>query len=152
MPVFTNSVVINAVPEVVFDFAADPRNEREWNEDLESLELITEGEPGEGTSYYAKWKSAPERVRVDTVEFERPNRIVRHNGGSLEVTVSFAMEPADGGTRFTSVFDATPHGAFKVVFPLFAKKFQKDAAGRLLLVRDAIERRVAGDAADRSAA
>jgi hypothetical protein len=68
------------------------------------------------------------------------------------VTVSFAMEPADGGTRFTSVFDATPHGAFKVVFPLFAKKFQKDAAGRLLLVRDAIERRVAGDAADRSAA
>ena len=96
MPVFTNSVVINAVPEVVFDFAADPRNEREWNEDLESLELITEGEPGEGTSYYAKWKSAPERVRVDTVEFERPNRIVRHNGGSLEVTVSFAMEPATG--------------------------------------------------------
>jgi len=39
-----------------------------------------------------------------------------------------------------------------VVFPLFAKKFQKDAAGRLLLVRDAIERRVAGDAADRSTA
>jgi hypothetical protein len=145
MPVFTNSVLIKAAPEVVFDFAADPRNEREWNEDLESLDMITESEPGEQTSYYAKWKSAPERVRVDTVEFQRPTRIVRHNGGTLEVTVSFTVEPVEGGTRFTSVFDATPHGAFKVLFPLFAKKFQKDAAGRLLLVRDAIEGRAAED-------
>lgn len=144
MPVFTNSVLIRSTPEAVFDFAADPANERSWNGDLESLEMITDGEPGAGASYYAKWKSAPARVRVDTVAFERPRRIVRHNGGALEVTVTFTVAPADGGTRFTSDFDATPHGAFRLIFPLFAARFRKDAAARLLLVRDEIERREAG--------
>jgi len=134
MPVFTNSVLIRATPEVVFDFAADPQNEREWNADLESLEMITEG------------------VHVETVEFDRPRRLVRRNGGALEVTATFLTEPADGGTRFTSIFDATPHGAFKLVFPLFAKKFDKDAAARLLIVRDTIEKRAADAPADHPAA
>jgi uncharacterized protein YndB with AHSA1/START domain len=152
MPVFTNSVLIRATPEVVFDFAADPQNEREWNADLESLEMITEGVPDARTEYYAKWRGAPERVHVETVEFDRPRRLVRRNGGALEVTATFLTEPADGGTRFTSIFDATPHGAFKLVFPLFAKKFDKDAAARLLIVRDTIEKRAADAPADHPAA
>jgi hypothetical protein len=69
---------------------------------------------------------------------------VRHNGGALEVTVTFTVEPAPEGTEFTVVFDATPHGVFKLIFPMFASKFGRDAAARLLLVRDEIERREAG--------
>lgn len=140
MPVFTNTVLIRSTPEAVFDFAADPENERTWNADLESLEMITEGAPDARTAYYAKWKDTPVRVRVETVAFDRPHHLVRHNGGPLEVTATFTVEPWAEGTRFTAVFDATAHGAFKLMFPLFASKFRKDSAARLLLVRDAIER------------
>jgi hypothetical protein len=140
MPVIRNSVVVGCAPEVVFDFLSDLRAELEWNPRCESMEKLTEGPVGLGTRYRAKWKSSP-YVEVETVAFERPHGWAAHNGGPIEVTFVCRLEPVPEGTRLEASFEPTPHGWFRLVFPLFLVMMRREEKANMAHLRDAVERR-----------
>lgn len=139
MTLFVNSAVIAAPRERVFDYVADRENEREWNPECKSVEKITDGPIGVGSRWRAQWKGGP-LVELETTDYDRPNHMTNHNAGPLEVTVTFSCGPTNGDkTRLDVAFYAQPHGAMKMVFPLFARRFRKHSIENVQRIKQALE-------------
>jgi Polyketide cyclase / dehydrase and lipid transport len=141
MAVISNSVMIRCQMETVFDYLSDHRNELDWNPAIETIEKLTDGPVGLGTKFGAKWKSSP-HVVVEIVEYDRPHRWATHNGGPIEATVSFRLEPVELGTMLYADFEAVPHGWFRLIFPLFLARLRKQERANMSCLRDALEQRV----------
>jgi hypothetical protein len=138
-------VVVRCSPEEAFDYLVDLRNEREWNPDLESVEKLTDGPVGLGTQYRAKWRSAPRPLVVETIAYDRPRSWSGHNGGPVEVTLTARLTAVAEGTRLETEFNATPHGLFRLFFPLFVRKMRKVESANMGHIREILD----GRAADR---
>jgi uncharacterized protein YndB with AHSA1/START domain len=145
MTVIRNSVILPATPEVVFDYLSDHRAELDWNPKCERMEKLTEGPVGMGTRYRAKWRNSPP-VELETVAFERPRRWTMHNGGPIEVTFTCRLEAVPGGTRLHADFEPTPHGWFRLIFPLFLVIMRREERANMGHLRAAVERRAAARA------
>ena len=141
MTVFTNTLLVDADPQTVFDILADRERELEWNPACESVTKLSSGPIGVGSRWRAKWKGGGPAVEVETLAYDRPNAVTSHNGGPLEVTVSCAFTPADGGTRADIRFEAIPHGFFRVVFPLFERRFRQQFAQNGERIKSLAEKR-----------
>ena len=141
MAVIKNSVRIDCTMEQAFEYLSDHRNELEWNPGIETIEKITDGPVGLGTRFRAKWKSSPS-LELEIVEYEPPHRWTSHNGGPLETTVRFRLEPADGGTVLYVEFEAVPHGFFRLIFPIFLARLRRQERANMTYLREALERRV----------
>jgi uncharacterized protein YndB with AHSA1/START domain len=140
MSVIRNSVVLRCPPEVVFDYLSDHRAELEWNPKCEVMEKLTDGPVGLGTKYRAKWKSSP-YVELETVAFDRPRCWTMHNGGRIEVTFTCRLDSIEGGTRLEAAFEPTPHGWFRLIFPIFLVVLRRDEKANMRYLRDAVERK-----------
>ena len=140
MPVIRNSVVLQCSSEVVFDYLSDHRAELDWNPKCERMEKLTDGPIGLGTRYRAKWRSSPV-VELETVAFERPHRWTMHNGGPIEVTLTCRLEAVPEGTRLHADFEPTPHGWFRLAFPLFLVIMRREERANMGHLRAAVERR-----------
>ena len=140
MPVIKNSVILRCSPEVAFDYLSDLRAELEWNPRCQSMEKPTEGPVGLGTKYRAKWKSSP-YVELETVAFDRPRGWTMHNGGPIEVRFTCRLEPAPEGTRLDAAFEPTPHGWFRLIFPIFLIIIRREEKANMRHLREALDRR-----------
>ena len=138
MAVIKNSVWIERPVEEVFDYAVDMRNEREFNPDLQSIEKVTDGPVGVGTTYLAKWKQS-QQIEVRCTGYDRPREWVYVNGGPVSVTLHIKVEPERGGTRLVSRFDAHPNGWFVLVFPVFLMIMRRAEKGVGLNLKKALE-------------
>lgn len=140
MVVLKNSVVIRCAPDEAFDYLSDLRAELEWNPACRVMEKLTEGPVGIGTRYRAKWSNSP-YVELETMAYERPRSWTMHNGGPIEVGLTCTLEAVSEGTRLTSDFTATPHGWFRVVFPLFLMSIRRQEVRNMGLIKGALEGR-----------
>jgi hypothetical protein len=126
MATFTVDSTIGASAEVAFDLMADARNEPQWNSQVSRSELLT-GEPiGEGTRFETINRRQPYQATITS--YERPNRLTFEvTGKGLDITATFEMTPAEGGTASNhATFDFRPKGFFKVMFPLMKPMIRKD--------------------------
>lgn len=141
MVVFKNSVVIGCAPEDAFDYLSDHRSELEWNPACREMEKLTEGPVGLGTKYRAKWSNSP-YVELETVAYDRPRSWTMHNGGPIEVRFTCTLESVADGSRLTSDFTPTPHGWFRLVYPVFVVVMRRQERHNMGLIKMAVERRV----------
>jgi len=139
--VIDNTVEIARPPEAVFDYLADQGNEIHWNPDCVSMEKLTEGPVGVGTRFRAKWKQGP-TVVSECTQFERPRTWQYENGGPISVVLTVTLERSPtGGSRMTSHGEWTPHGWFRLVFPVFIRMMRRAERGVLENARRALEGR-----------
>jgi hypothetical protein len=109
------SVVIDCHIEDVFDYVADPRNDREWRR----------GRLTELTCRHS----------------ERPRRIAwRWEADGEFVDVGFALEPVWTSTRLTVSQELRPHGA-RILRPARQRAAARDLDRRLEALRERLERR-----------
>ena len=140
MPEIRNSVILACTPEVAFDYLSDHRAELDWNPKCQSMEKLTDGPVGLGTRFRAKWKGSP-YIEMATVAFDRPRSWTMHNGGPFEVTFTCHLEPLPGGSRLDVVFEPTPHGWLRLVFPLFLVMLRRDEKANMGHIASAVRRR-----------
>lgn len=123
--VIENAVEIARTPEAVFDYLSDLRNELQWNPDCVSVEKLTDGAVGVGTRFRAKWKQGPV-IETECTLFDRPRAWRYENGGPASLVLTIILEPTPtGGTRTTSHGEWTPHGWFRLVFPVFIRVMRR---------------------------
>lgn len=137
---------INAPIETVFARCSDVTRWADTVSGIKQVELLTEGPVGDGTRFRETrvmfGKEATEEMTFS--EFDPPNGYVllaESCGSKYRTTHRF--EPADGGTRITMEFHATPVtlGA-KVLSPIFAvmkKSLEKCLRNDLADIKSAIE-------------
>ena len=142
MPVISNSVLIHCPIEVAFDYLSDHGNELEWNPKCQVMDRLTDGPVAVGTRYRAKWKSSP-YVELEILAHDRPNSWTTHNGGPIEVTFTGRLQSTPQGTMLRTEFDPTPHGWFRVLFPLFLLVIRREERANMQFLRDAVERHAA---------
>lgn len=140
MAVIENSVVIDHPPEVVFDYAVDVMNEREWNPTVESVEKLTPGPVGLGTTYRAKWKRSP-AIELECTKFQRPHRWAYRNEGPLSGEFSVTLTPHGESTLATVRFEVRPHGFVRFVFPFLLHSLRRQERENMGLLKRAIERK-----------
>jgi len=78
---------------------------------------------------------------LETVGFDRPRGWTMHNGGPIEVTFTCRLEPVPEGTRLHAAFEPTPHGWFRLIFPIFLIIIRRQEKANMGHLHDAFERR-----------
>lgn len=136
--VIENTVEIARSPDDVFDYLSDMSHEVEWNPDCVSIERLTEGAIGVGSRFRAKWKQGP-FVITECTGHERPRTWTYHNGGPISVALTVVLQPTPGGTRLTSRGEWTPHGWFRLIFPIFIRQMRRAEVGVVANAKAALE-------------
>ena len=102
----SNSIVIAAPAEKIFDYVTNPKSWPEWLPS--SHEIDCDNRPmGFGDTFHEHWSTRSGRVDLDWVVIacERPSLWIGLTNTSFigPVVVHYGLEPADGGTRFTRI-------------------------------------------------
>ena len=102
----SNSIVIAAPAEKIFDYVTNPKSWPEWLPS--SHEIDCDNRPmGFGDTFHEHWSTRSGRVDLDWVVIacERPSLWIGLTNTSFigPVVVHYSLEPAEGGTRFTRI-------------------------------------------------
>jgi carbon monoxide dehydrogenase subunit G len=60
--------------------------------------------------------------------------------GLLKPTLTYRLEPSDGGTRFSRRVDVQPSGVFRIMEPMMRSMVQKGNARFVQNLKNALER------------
>lgn len=143
MAMIENTVLLPRTPEEVFDYLVDLRSELEWNPDAVSMEKITDGPIGVGTTFRAKWKQGP-AAEVRCTRYERPTRWSYLSEGPLTFDFDASLREEAGGTRLVVHFGVTPKGWMRLLFPLMVLVFRRAERKNMERIRRALSRRAEG--------
>ena len=117
------SVTVARAPEEVFRFIADLRNEPSWHVDIASVPPETDAIPVVGKTYALKFK--PFMGKTDgtftALKVESGTCVVyRADFAGLQPEITYTVEPADEGARFTRTVDMKPGGFRLLMTPMMA--------------------------------
>jgi carbon monoxide dehydrogenase subunit G len=131
VPVVEESVVIARPPQEVFDFLSRFENIAVYDSSVTSSGQVGDGPVGKGSRGRGTSKIMGQQFDwvVEVAEFDPPRRMVsRSVEGKLDFTVTFDLEPADGGTRVTQRIEAA--SGLGGVFGKLADALVERAQGR----------------------
>jgi uncharacterized protein YndB with AHSA1/START domain len=117
------SVVVARPADEVFRYVADLRNEPNWHVDVVSVPPETDPVPVVGKTYALKFK--PFMGKTDgtftALEVEPGARVVyRADFAGLQPRITYTVEPAGPGTRFTRGVEMRPSGLKILMTPMMA--------------------------------
>ena len=139
------SVEIARPPEEVFAFVSDPRNDVEWCRRWCPVEALDPAAAGPGARYRVLHRPIPLRppreMDHSIVDWDPPRRIVwREDDGHDELIVTYTLEPASAGTRFTQHDLIERLGAPRLLRPVIRHGIGHDVAGQLRRLKRRLER------------
>ena len=136
------SVVISRPLEEVFEFVTNPENDPRWQSAILESRRTSEGPLGVGTTEAGVGKVIGRRVEwtSEVTEYE-PNRKVKYRvtGGPLSADQTVTFEPAEGGTKFTLVYDVKISGFFKLLSSMIVSSMRKQLKLDLINLKDILE-------------
>ncbi len=143
MPKFQISTHINQPPDIVHQAFIDPDNSVQWMQDLVRFETI-KGKADEAGSvahlhYNQKGKSY---IMEDVLEYCEPGRkyISRVSGGGISAHVDISIDPSDGGTDITMIWDGTGRNLLiKLILCLMRRKIKRGAQAELETFKRLVE-------------
>ena len=123
------SVFINRPVEQVFAFTVDGKNLHTWQADLVENEQLTEGSMRVGTRVREVRRTGPRQseIQAEITVFEPNKRFATKTLTKPQVTVSYAFDSEDGGTRLTYKFVMITSGFMRLLEPLSAGSIKKDS-------------------------
>ena len=149
--VISETVDVDAPPEVVFAILSDPRQHARIDGSGSVRELVKGPERlSKGATFGMDMKlfGLPYKIRNTVVEYDENRQIAwRHFGGHRW---RYVLEPTGGGTRVTESFDYSRYGLLpRLVVELagFPKRNREGIAGTLVKLREAAESDAKGPAA-----
>lgn len=124
----SESVDIEREPADVFRYVADLRNEPAWHVDIASVPSDTPIEPEVGRVVPVTFK--PFMGKTDgtftALEFEPDARIVyRADFAGLQPLITYTVERAGDGARFTRAVEMHPRGFAKLMTPMMKMMLPK---------------------------
>jgi uncharacterized protein YndB with AHSA1/START domain len=136
----TETFVVDAAPEVVFDYVTNPSNLRTWQTSKTSVEQLTDGPPGIGTRVRERTKPPGgkefEQV-VEFTEFDRPRRFHVHIvEGPQPIDGTWVFEPSGGGTKVTFAAEGDLRGAMRFIAPIVQRLLARQFADYHRNLRD----------------
>ena len=120
----TGEIVIDAPADVVFDFAADQRNEPAYNPHMVRSVKVTPGPVGKGTQFHSAVRSSGRLAEMDIeyTGFQRPSWLASTTRmAQAEFSGTLTFEPAGAGTRLRWAWDAQFAWPLRLLAPVLAR-------------------------------
>lgn len=117
-------------PEEAFDYLANFENVTAWDENTASSDCLGD-EPGKAGARYrvvTRFGSRSMTLTYETVEYERPERVVFRTGTSMatiEDTITVAPGANGEGSKVEYVADIRLKGLSRLLDPVFSVIFQR---------------------------
>jgi len=137
-------VEVRRVPEEVFAFVADLRNDPQWVWTLAEARKTSEGPLGVGTAFRTVAHLLGKRIETpEVITGYEPNRRLDTEGGSgpLRYTGSRVVEGIAGDARVTVEFEVRLGGFLGVAGPIFAPLARRQLQTELASLKDVLEGR-----------
>jgi uncharacterized protein YndB with AHSA1/START domain len=138
---FENAVTIDRPVKDVFAFLADFENVPKWNYAIVETRQTSDGPVGVGTTF-RQVRAVPSRSEetFQVTEFERNRRLAIRGGfGPLEGTMTYQLEPEDGGTRLTNSAQLEGRGLAKLAAPLASRRIAEAVSENLTALKRLLE-------------
>jgi uncharacterized protein YndB with AHSA1/START domain len=126
--------VVRAHPERVAAYAMDPANDATWIGALTEVNVLTDGPVGKGTRVERVARFLGKRIEyVNEIEvYEPPARLVmRSVKAPFPMTVTYELEPVEGGTRMRIATEGDASGFYRLAGPLLNRQVERGVAGDL---------------------
>jgi len=140
---FEKNVLINRPQQEVFDFVTDLSNDSKWQSSIESVEQVSDGPIGVGSTwrYVGKLLGRKNETEIQMTSYEPPNQSsVKAVSGPIPFENTHKFQKQDGGTLLTFIGQAEIGGFFKIAEGLAGKQIEKqmeaDAAALKRLLED----------------
>ena len=136
MPVVEESIVVARPQQEVFDFLANFENLSAYDAFVTASGQVGDGPPGLGTRGRGTTRFMGQQFdwTVEFTEFEPPRRMAsRSVGGKRDITATFTLEPAAGGTRVMERLETGAMGGLlgKLPDPLVNRLLGRSLRGNL---------------------
>jgi uncharacterized membrane protein len=125
---FEKNVLINRPQQEVFDFVTDLSNDYKWQSSIESVEQVSDGPIGVGSTwrYVGKFLGRKNETEIQMTSYEPPHQSsVKAVSGPIPFENTHKFQKQDGGTLLTFVGQAEIGGFFKIAEGLAGKQLEK---------------------------
>lgn len=139
MPEVSESVVIAAAPEEVFDVLTDPNRAPEWSSTARSASGPAELSVGDEFTIEGVFLGRSIDTTFTVREHERPTRYAYAATSPLRVAMAADLDEVDGGTRLVVAVDLDPGLIFAAAGPLLKRQMRKQLRGDLERLRSLLE-------------
>lgn len=122
------TVHLNKPVEQVFAFLMDPTKLTTWQANLIKIDKITEGPLRLGSRFQEVRRLGRRETEIqgEIIAFEPNKRFETKTLTSPQVTVSYFLEPEEGGTRVNHRFVMWTSGFMRLLEPLIAKSIREE--------------------------
>jgi uncharacterized membrane protein len=128
MAAIVDSVEIARSPQEVFDYIGDLAKHGEWQSQIVSVRVDTEGPTRVGTraTETRRVPGGPREFTYEMTEYEPPRRAsFRGLNGPVRAFGTVTVEPAGEGSKVTLQLDFEGHGIGKLIAPLARRDARK---------------------------
>jgi uncharacterized protein YndB with AHSA1/START domain len=129
---FSETFVVGAAPEAVFDYMTNPANLRDWQTSKTSVQQLSDGPPGLGTRVRERTKPPGAREFeqvVEFTEFDRPRRFHVHIvEGPQPIDGTWTLEPDGDRTRVVFVAEGELRGPTRFIAPILQRVMARQFA------------------------
>ena len=125
---FEKSIVINRPQQEVFDFVTDLSNDSKWQSNIESVERVSDGPIGVGSTwrYVTKLLGRKNETEIQMTSYDPPNQAsVKAISGPIPFENTHKFESNGNGTKFSIMGQAEIGGFFKMAEGLAVKQIEK---------------------------
>jgi carbon monoxide dehydrogenase subunit G len=111
--------------ERVFDFLTDLPNEPAWNPDCSSVEMLSPGPVGKGSTYRGRFRGMGQ-VIVELTAHDRPQQFATRERSHMATgEFEFVLSPHGDRTEVELRTKLRPHGAMRVFQPVMRRKIER---------------------------
>lgn len=136
------SIVINRPVEEVFEYVTTAEKIPEWAPSVIEARQIPPGPTAVGTRIVQTVKVPLSKTEAtwEVIAFE-PNSLCRFRADSSYFTgeVTFMVEVAEGGTKFTSHDKGSPRGLLRLLEPLLYRSYRNGRKQYLATIKQNLE-------------
>ncbi len=125
---YEKTVSINCPIDQVFALITDAKNLRSWQASLVENQILTDGPLHAGTRFHEKRRmgSRVTDIEGEITDFVPNERFATRTLTGPQVTVSYTLEPVNGGTRVTYRFALHATGMMRFLEPFFLGSIRRD--------------------------
>jgi uncharacterized membrane protein len=142
--VITSSIEIHRRPEDVFAYLDDLERHSEWQSQIISTTIETEGPVGVGTRVHEMRTMGSREMDAsyEITEHDPPRKSsFRGTVGSVRPVGTVSVEPIGDGSssRVTLEFDLVGHGMGKLIAPMARRQARKGIEGNQQMLKEVLE-------------
>jgi len=139
----SQEITINRPVEQVFAFATNPENFPQWQSEIVSSKVVTEGPLRVGSQFteVVKIMGRPNDTLCEVTEYEEPKLMSFESKSSKAIDYGgrLAFDAVDGGTQVNLTGTASLKDLWRLAQPMFAGELKRGVADELNKLKTVLE-------------